>query len=60
MRLWLRSYSNNYFTTIYIHDEKQKELDWGTFVNFEGCNSYYKKETGVILNTNGNVKVVLR
>ena len=50
----------NYFTTIYIHDEKQKELDWGTFVNYEGCNSYYKKETGVILNTNGNVKVVLR
>ena len=53
-------YSNNYFTTIYIHDEKQRELDWGTFVNYEGCNSYYKKETGVILNTNGNVKVVLR
>lgn len=53
-------YSNNNFTTIYIHDEKQKELDWGTFVNYEGCNTYYKKETGVVSSAFGDVKVVLR
>ncbi len=53
-------YSNNNFATIYIHDEKQKELDWSTFVNYEGCGVNYKKETGVISNTNGNVNLILK
>lgn len=54
---------NANFTTIYIHDEAQKDLDWAYFVDFNGdgnSGSGYNKETGVVSSASGGVKVVLR
>ena len=54
---------NANFTTIYIHDEAQKDLDWAYFVDFNGdgnSGSGYNKETGVVSLASGDVKVVLR
>lgn len=57
---------NANFTTIYIHDEAQKDLDWAYFVDFNGDGnggSDYNKETGVIkgdYSDQKDVKVVLR
>ncbi len=54
---------NANFTTIYIHDEAQKDLNWAYFVDFNGDGnggSDYNKETGVVSSASGNVKVVLR
>lgn len=55
--------SNKNFTTIYIHDEAQKDLDWAYFVYYNGDgnrDSSYNKETGVVSSAYGDVKVVLR
>lgn len=58
--------SNTNFTTIYIHDEAQKDLDWAFFANYLAdsySKSNYNKETGVIKGDYSNqkdVKVVLR
>ena len=55
--------SNKNFTTIYIHDEAQKDLNWTYFVYYNGDgdgDSAYNKETGVVSSAYGDVKVVLR
>lgn len=55
--------SNKNLTTIYIHDEAQKDLDWAYFVDYNGegnSGSGYNKETGVVSSASGDVKVVLR
>ena len=55
--------SNKKFTTIYIHDEAQKDLNWTYFVYYNGDgdgDSDYNKETGVVSSASGDVKVVLR
>ena len=58
--------SNADFTAIYIHDEKQKELDWAFFANsleypgYSYSKSSYNKETGVVSSASGDVKVALR
>ena len=55
--------SNKNLTTIYIHDEAQKNLDWTWFVYYNGegnSDSGYNKETGVVSSTSGDVEVVLR
>ncbi len=55
--------SNKNLTTIYIHDEAQKDLDWAYFVDYNGegnSGSGYNKETGVVSSASGDVKVILR
>lgn len=55
--------SNKNLTTIYIHDEAQKDLDWAYFVYNNGDgnrDSSYNKETGVVSSAYGDVKVILR
>lgn len=55
--------SNKNLTTIYIHDEAQKDLDWTYFVYYNGegsSGSNYNKETGVVSSASGDVKVILR
>lgn len=55
--------SNKNLTTIYIHDEAQKDLDWAYFVYYNGDgnrDSSYNKETGVVSSAYGDVKVILR
>ena len=55
--------SNKNLTTIYIHDEAQKDLDWAYFVDYNGegnSGSGYNKETGVVSSSSGDVKVILR
>lgn len=55
--------SNKNLTTIYIHDEAQKDLDWTYFVYYNGegsSGSNYNKETGVVSSASGDIKVVLR
>lgn len=55
--------SNKNFTTIYIHDEAQKDLNWTYFVYYNGDgdgDSAYNKETGVVSSAYGDIKVVLR
>lgn len=55
--------SNKNFTTIYIHDEAQKDLNWTYFVYYNGDgdgDSAYNKETGVVSSASGDIKVVLR
>ena len=54
---------NANFTTIYIHDEAQKDLDWRYFVYYNGdgnSGSSYNKETGVVSSASGDVKVILK
>lgn len=55
--------SNKNFTTIYIHNEAQKDLNWAYFVYYNGDgnrDSNYNKEMGVVSSAYGDVKVVLR
>ena len=55
--------SNKNLTTIYIHDEAQKDLDWAYFVDYNGegnSGSGYNKETGVVSSASGDVKVILK
>ena len=55
--------SNKNLTTIYIHDEAQKDLNWTYFVYNNGDgnrDSSYNKETGVVSSAYGDVKVILR
>ena len=55
--------SNTNFTTIYIHNEAQKDLDWAYFVYYNGdgnSDSNYNKETGVVSSASGDVKVILK
>ena len=57
--------SNKNLTTIYIHDEAQKDLNWEWFVAYNGesySSSGYDKETGILAGAqnNSDVKVVLR
>ncbi len=55
--------SNKNLTTIYIHDEAQKDLDWTYFVYYNGDgnrDSSYNKEMGVVSSAYGDVKVILR
>lgn len=55
--------SNKNLTTIYIHDEAQKDFDWAYFVDYNGegnSGSGYNKETGVVSSASGDVKVILR
>lgn len=55
--------SNKNLTTIYIHDEAQKDLDWTYFVYYNGegsSGSNYNKETGVVSSASGDVKVILK
>lgn len=55
--------SNKNLTTIYIHDEAQKDLDWTYFVYYNGegsSGSNYNKEMGVVSSASGDVKVILK